>query len=207
MTVQANSPKTVIFDLGAVLIDWNPRYLYRQLFSDESEMEWFLKEVCSPAWNLSLDKGRPFADGVAEKKAAFPQYSDAIEAYQTRWIEMIGGPIEDTVKILQSLAERGTQLHALTNWSAETFPLVRHDPTYSFLKLFGKIIVSGEIGMIKPDAEIFHHTLEVIGADASQCLFIDDNPANCESAQRLGLDIHLFKSPGGLETDLAKWIR
>ena len=126
--------KTVVFDLGGVLIDWNPRYLYRKLMPDEASIEHFLNTVCTGAWNAQQDAGRPFAEGVAELVAQWPDQQAHIEAYHTRWIEMIGGAIDDTVTILTTLKDQGTPVYALTIWSAETFPLVR--PTFDFLNWF-----------------------------------------------------------------------
>ena len=122
---------TVIFDLGGVLIDWNPRYLYRKLMPDEASIEAFLANVATGSWNARQDAGRPFAEGVAILSEQYPEHADLISAFHTRWIEMIGGPIEDTVTILAELRDAGVPLYALTNWSAETFPLVR--PTFDFL--------------------------------------------------------------------------
>ena len=136
----------VIFDLGGVLIDWNPRYLYRQLFAgDEAGMERFLAEICSPEWNHALDAGRPYAQGVAELVRRHPQERERIEAYRERWLEMVAGPIAPTVALLERLDEAGVPLWALTNWSAETFALVRPDPAYAFLDRFRRIFVSGEL--------------------------------------------------------------
>jgi 2-haloacid dehalogenase len=152
---------TVVFDLGGVLIDWDPRYLYRKLFAgDEPGMERFLAEVTTSAWNLSLDAGKPFGEAVAELIATHPHERARIEAYQDRWIEMISGPIPGTVALLEGLAARGVPLYAITNWAVETFALVRHDPAYAFLDLFRQIFVSGELKLIKPEPAIFRHALQ-----------------------------------------------
>ena len=135
---------TVIFDLGGVLIDWDPRYLYRTLFvDDEPGMERFLAEVANAAWNGEMDGGKPFAEGVAELIARHPHERERIEAYHARWLEMIGGPIHGTVAILEDLAARGVPLYAITNWSAETFALTRREPAYAFLDLFREILRLG----------------------------------------------------------------
>ena len=157
------NPSIAIFDLGAVLIDWNPRYLFRKLMTDEAQIDAFLRDVCDHEWNLSMDKGKPFAQAVAEKSAQFPEMRDTIEAYHQRWIEMIAGPIHGSVQLLEELDEAGVPLFALTNWSAETFPLVRHQPDYAFLNRFRHIVVSGEIRMVKPNPDIFNHTLAIVG--------------------------------------------
>jgi 2-haloacid dehalogenase len=195
--------RTVIFDLGGVLIDWNPRYLYRKLFvDDEPGMERFLAEVTTAAWNHSLDAGKPFAEGVAELIAKHPAERERIEAYHSRWIETISGPIFGTVEILEDLAERKVPLYAITNWAAETFDIVRRDPAYAFLDLFGEIYVSGSLRMAKPEPAIFHHALGRIGGEASDCLFIDDVEKNIRAAAALGITVHHFTSPEGLAADL-----
>jgi 2-haloacid dehalogenase len=194
---------TVIFDLGGVLIDWNPRYLYRKLFvDDEPRMERFLTEVTTAAWNHSLDAGKPFAEGVAELIAKHPVERERIEAYHSRWIETISGPIMGTVEILEDLAERKVPLYAITNWAAETFDIVRRDPAYAFLDLFREIYVSGSLRMAKPEPAIFHHALGRIGGEASDCLFIDDVEKNIRAAAALGITVHHFTSPEGLAADL-----
>jgi 2-haloacid dehalogenase len=194
---------TVIFDLGGVLIDWNPRYLYRKLFvDDEPGMERFLAEVTTAAWNHSLDAGKPFAEGVAELIAKHPAERERIEAYHSRWIETISGPIMGTVEILEDLAERKVPLYAITNWAAETFDIVRRDPAYAFLDLFREIYVSGSLRMAKPEPAIFHHALGRIGGEASDCLFIDDVEKNIRAAAALGITVHHFTSPEGLAADL-----
>ena len=197
-------PTTVIFDLGGVLIDWNPRYLYRRLFDDEVAMERFLAEVCTPAWNLSLDAGRSFAEAVAELGARHPQERQRIAAYHERWIEMIAGPIASTVAVLEELDAAGVPLWALTNWSAETFRLVRDDPTYSFLDCFRTIFVSGELRLVKPEPAIFHHVLAEIGARAEECLFIDDAPKNVAAAEAIGMRGYRFLDAAGLRCELVK---
>jgi 2-haloacid dehalogenase len=194
---------TVIFDLGGVLIDWDPRHLYRKLFvDDEPGMERFLAEVTTAAWNLSLDAGKPFAEAVAELIAKHPAERARIEAYHGRWIEMISGPIRGTVEILEDLAGRGVPLYAITNWASETFEIVRRDPAYAFLDLFREIYVSGELGMVKPEPAIFRHALARIGAEPGACLFVDDNARNVEAAAALGLAAHRFTTPEALATDL-----
>jgi 2-haloacid dehalogenase len=195
-------PSIVVFDLGGVLIDWNPRHLYRKLFDDPAEMERFLTEVCHHDWNLEQDRGRTFAEAVAEATSRHPGARLHVEAWFSRWIEMIGGPITGTVELLEALDAAGTPLYALTNWSAETFPLVRHDPTYAFLDRFREIVVSGEIGLIKPDPAIYRHLLARVGAPAESCLFIDDNVANVAAAAALGLHAHRFTDPPSLRRTL-----
>ncbi|MCB2055999.1 MAG: HAD family phosphatase [Geminicoccaceae bacterium] len=198
---------TIVFDLGNVLIAWDPRRLYRKLIADEAAMERFLAEVCTPAWNLEMDAGRPCAEAVAEKIAAFPAERALIEAWHGRWIETIGGPIGASVRLLERLHAEGARLLALSNWSAETFALIRHEPDYRFLDRFEKIYLSGALRMVKPHPEIFQHLLEDSGEAAGDCLFVDDSAANIETARRLGFQTHRFAPPPAdgapaLEADL-----
>ena len=193
-------PDTVIFDLGGVLIDWNPRYLYRKLMPDEASIEHFLATVCTSEWNAQQDAGRPFSEGVALLSAQFPDQAEMIAAFHTRWIEMIGGAIEDTVTIMTELKESGVPLYALTNWSAETFPLVR--PDFEFLNWFIGIVVSGEEKMIKPDAAFYHVLFDRYQLKPEDTVFIDDSKANIETAQRLGVHAIHFNSPAQVREEL-----
>ena len=190
---------TIIFDLGGVLIDWNPVYLYRKVFTDEGEMKTFLQEVCHPAWNRQQDGGRPFAEAVAEQTALFPHYKDYIEFYHQRWEEMLGGPIEENVRVLEDLHRNpDLHVHAITNWSAETFPIAERK--YPFLEYFEDIIVSGKLGMLKPDAVIFEVLLDRHSIPPERAIFIDDVQENIAGAEALGIHgIHLTP-----ETDLRK---
>lgn len=194
----------VLFDLGGVLIDWDPRRLYRKIFADETAMEAFLAEICTPAWNLELDRGRPFAEAVTELVERHPQQRPQIEAYRDRWIEMIGGPIAPTVALLGALDERAVALRALTNWSAETFAQVRHAEPYRFLDRFATIYVSGELRMIKPEPDIFHHVVDDVALEPARILFIDDSAANIATADRLGFATHHFRGADGLDGDLRR---
>ncbi|HEX5794358.1 MAG TPA: HAD family phosphatase [Geminicoccaceae bacterium] len=194
--------RVVVFDLGGVLIDWNPRHLYRQLFDDEAAMERFLAEVCHTAWNEEQDRGRTFAEAIEEAAGRFPEERALIEAYHQRWGEMLAGPIEGSVAVLAELKEAGHELHALTNWSVETFPIARE--RYAFLDWFGSILVSGEERLIKPDPRIFELLLERIGRTAKACVYIDDNPKNAAAAAALGFDAVHFRSPEQLRADLTR---
>ena len=192
--------QVVVFDLGGVLIDWNPRYLYRQLIEDEAALELFLTEVCHAAWNEEQDRGRTFAAAIEEAILRHPAQRALIEAYHHRWEEMLAGPIEGTVAVLEELKDAGHELHALTNWSAEKFPIARE--RYAFLTWFETILVSGEHGLIKPDPRIFELLLERIGREATACIYIDDNAGNAEAAAALGFDAVHFQNPEQLRRDL-----
>ena len=197
----ARSPRTVVFDLGGVLIDWNPRYLYRTLFDgDDAAMEHFLTHVCSPAWNHEQDAGRSFAEGCAELVREFPDARPLIEAWRARFDETLGGPIAGTVEILAALRERGVPLYALSNWWAETFPIAR--ARFDFLGWFDGIVISGEFGAAKPDPRIFAHLLETYGLRAETTIFIDDLPANVAAAAAVGMQPILFTDPAALRVSL-----
>jgi 2-haloacid dehalogenase len=193
--------KAIIFDFGGVLIRWDPRNLYAQYFPGQPQaMEEFLKEIDFMAWNAQQDKGRPFAEGVALHIQRHPQYADLIKAYYENWKESITGEIDGTVELLRALKKKGYPLYGLSNWSAETFPVIRHE--FDFLNLLDDIVISGDINLIKPEPEIFEFFLEKIDTPAAQCLFIDDSAANIAAAQSIGFDTVHFKSPEQLKMEL-----
>ncbi|NDL55594.1 HAD family hydrolase [Phytoactinopolyspora mesophila] len=191
---------TVVFDLGGVLIDWDPRYLYRKLLPDDDDVERFLSEVTTPEWNLEQDRGRSWDDAVALLSEQHPGYSELIAAYHHRWEEMIGGPIGETVDILQDLRNTGTELYALTNWSAEKFPIARE--RFHWLSWFEGIVVSGEEELIKPDPRIFRLLAGRYGVELPSAVYIDDNSANVQAAASLGMTALHFTSPAKLRVDL-----
>ncbi len=195
-------PTTVVFDLGGVLIDWNPRYLYRQLIDDEVEMEAFLSEVCPPSWNEEQDAGRSVAAAIEEATARHPGKVDLIRSYYERFDEMIAGAIEETVQVLDALRQQSVPCYALTNWSAETFPLAIK--RFAFLDWFKGIVVSGEEKMKKPDPAIYRLLLDRYGLEANDTVFIDDSPRNVDAANRIGLHTIHFKSPTALREDLSR---
>ncbi|MDH3451713.1 MAG: HAD family phosphatase [Gammaproteobacteria bacterium] len=192
---------TILFDLGNVLIEWDPRRLYRKLFDgDEASMEHFLATVCTPEWNLQMDAGKPFAEAVAELQALHPDRAELIAAWHLRWSETLGGAIEGSVEILAALRARGYRLYALTNWSAETFPVARE--RFEFLTWFEGIVVSGEVRMTKPDPDIFALALARFELTPSSTLFIDDSSANVATARRLGMHAVQFKDSSQLQAAL-----
>lgn len=190
---------TIVFDFGGVLIDWNPRHVFRQLFEDEEKMEWFLSTVCTDEWNVQQDKGRLLHEGTALLKASHPEHQDLIEAYYGRWEEMLKGEISKTVEILHEL-RKNYKVYGLTNWSAETFPIARE--RFPFLQVFDGIVVSGEENLIKPDPAIFHLLTERYGVKPDQSVFIDDNIKNVASARTLGFEAIQFTTPDALHTRL-----
>ena len=192
--------ETLVFDIGGVLIDWDPRYLYSRIFPDQDEMEFFLRAVCSPEWNLQMDGEKSFNDAINELIPRHPEYADQIRAYFTRWEEMIAGDFPETVKILAELKDDAYPLAALSNWSSETFPIV--NAKYEFLDWFDPLIISGRVGLVKPDPEIFHLILCSIDRDPDQCVYIDDMKQNIQAAADIGFDAIHYSSPPQLRVDL-----
>ena len=191
----------ILFDFGNVLLEWNPRHVYRHYFpDDEAAMEHFLHEVNFMEWNAQQDKGRSFAEGVAELSREFPHYANLIQAYHENWSESIGDPVAGTVEIMKRLKEAGYPVYGLSNWSSETFPMVRNK--FIFFDLLDDIVISGEVGQIKPEPEIYEIALQRIGRPANECLFIDDSLANIEQARKMGFAVVHFQSPEQLETEL-----
>lgn len=183
----------IIFDFGNVLLEWNPRFVYRRYFpNDEAAMEQFLHEVNFMEWNALQDKGRTFADGVADLSRQFPHYSNLIQAYHDNWSESIGDSISGTIELMKRLKKAGYPVYGLSNWSLETFPYVRQK--YNFFELLDDIIISGEVGSVKPEPEIFEITLGRIGRPAHECLFIDDSLQNINQARSMGFVTVHFKS-------------
>jgi 2-haloacid dehalogenase len=199
--MQSKTIDAVVFDLGGVLIDWNPRHLYRKLFEDEAQMERFLTEICSPAWNVSLDAGKPFDEGIAELSRRHPEQAHLIGAWKSRWEEMLSGAIDGSVAILEELHANGVTLHALTNWSAETFPMGRQ--RFPFLERFRTILVSGEEKLVKPDPRIFQILIERTGVVPERTVFIDDSQKNADAAAGLGFHAIRFTDAGALRLHLA----
>ncbi|MEX0601374.1 MAG: HAD family phosphatase [Rhodothermales bacterium] len=199
----AEDIRTVVFDFGGVLIDWNPRYVYREIFDgDEDRVEWFLTNICTPEWNARQDAGRSMEAATKALVARFPEHEEHIRAYYDRWEEMIGGAIEDTVEILRSVRDGPLGLYGLTNWSAECFPVALE--MFDFLDWFEGIVVSGEVGLIKPNEEIYHHLVDTFDLSPSSTVFIDDSAANIETARALGFAGIHFTGADRLRSDLKK---
>ena len=201
--MQEQKIKTIIFDLGGVLIDWNPKRLYKKIFAEEQEMDKFLAEVCTMDWNEQQDAGRSIAEANAILIEQFPEYENEIKAYYGRWEEMLGGAIEGTVAILKYLKNKTNyRLYALTNWSAETFPIALE--RFDFLQLFEGILVSGKEGLKKPDLRIYQLILDRYEINPASTMFIDDNARNIEAAREVGIDAVHFVSPEALEAELSE---
>lgn len=182
---------TVAYDIGNVLIEWDVRSLYRQVFDDSAEMEWFLSEVWRPIDNFRCDRGEPFATVIADRVAAHPEYADQLNLAWDRWIETVPGPVDGALEIVEQLAGSGVRLYGLSNFSAETFPLVRHE--YPVIGLLNEVLISGEHApLAKPDAEFFDLLCERAGRTPEQILFVDDMAMNTEAAAGLGFAVHTF---------------
>jgi 2-haloacid dehalogenase len=195
-------PRVPVFDVGNVLIRWDPRYLYRKLFEDEKAMEHFLAHVCTAAWNEEQDRGRSFADGVAHLVRTHPELEPMISAYDHRWHEMVPGAIEGTVAILEELRAAGLPTYAITNFSREKFEAARE--RFAFLGRFDGIVVSAEVGLLKPDLAIYRHLVSEHALSPEDCVFIDDSLPNVEAAREIGMTGIHFTDPGALRSDLVR---
>jgi 2-haloacid dehalogenase len=192
----------VVFDLGGVLIEWDPRHLYRKLFlNDDVAMEDFLANICTHEWNRGQDAGRSFAEGARLLKAEHPDKAELIDAYRARFDEMMPGPIAGSVEILAELRARGTPLYLLSNFSAETFPPAFE--RFNFLRWFHAMLISGEVGVIKPDPRIYEILIERFAIDPRRAVYIDDVEVNAEAAGRFGIHGIHFTSPAALRAELA----
>lgn len=190
----------IVFDLGKVLIEWDPRHLYRKVFSNEADMEWFLANVCHGAWNLEQDRGRSWEEAMAEAINRHPAHEHNIRLFRKRWMEMVPGAIPGAVDILEELHARGAALYAITNWAGDTFRETR--ARFPFLRHFRDIVVSGDEKVIKPDPAIFELLTSRNGLDPAACLFIDDSLKNVKGAEAVGWQGHHFTSPQSLRADL-----
>jgi 2-haloacid dehalogenase len=196
-----NEIDAIIFDLGGVLIDWNPSYVFDKIFDDEEKKKHFFENICTSDWNEKQDAGRPLKEATEELVHKHPQWKEYIEAYYGRWEEMLGGPIHDTVEIFRQLKQTGRyKIYALTNWSAELFPIALE--RYDFLHWFDGRVVSGEEKMRKPFPEFYQLILDRFQLTPHETLFIDDNNRNAKAAEEIGLRTILFKSPSQLKEEL-----
>lgn len=200
MLDKISRPQAVVFDVGNVLLDWNPSYLYEKLIPDGEERAWFLTHVVTMGWHMMQDRGRSCADGVAELTTRFPGSADLINAFYERWLETISGPIQGTVDIMTEIRGAGIPLHALTNFSAELWQTTVE--AYPFLGDFDVAVVSGEVGYIKPDPRIFDALLDRTGMSAGSMIFIDDRADNIDAARQLGFQAVQFTDPQTLAAEL-----
>ena len=195
--------ENIVFDLGEVLIKWDPRNLYRRIFGTEEEVDFFLDRICTQKWNEKQDEGRNIQEGTKELVEKYPEYKMQIEAFYGRWVEMLGGLYEGTAAIIKSLkADDRYQLFALSNWSAETFPIAQ--ARYPILSLFDGLVISGYEKVKKPNPKIYYILLERYQVKPDTCLFIDDSEKNVIAAQQIGFSTHHFISEAHLLKYLIK---
>lgn len=191
---------TVVFDVGNVLLRWDPRHLYRRLIPDEARLSWFMQNVCTATWNLEQDRGRPWADAVALLVAQHPEWEREIRAYDECWHETVAGVIEDSVTVLTELKAKGEKVYAITNFSREKWAesVIR----FPFLGMFDGTIVSAHERLLKPEPAIYHTLLERYGLNAGDCIFVDDSERNIEGARAVGMQGLHFVEPIDLRAEL-----
>lgn len=192
--------KNIIFDFGGVLLDWNPRYLYKSYFNNDEEMEHFLADICNGEWNIRQDAGRPFAEAVKELQAKFPEYAEAIQMYDDDWEKMLKCELPESIDLLKELKFMGYGIYGMTNWSAEKIGYAFAN--YSFFSLFDGIVVSGVEKVVKPDRKIYEILLERYSLKPGECVFIDDNQDNVDMAKVLGINAIRFDNIGNVKEHL-----
>ncbi len=190
----------IIFDFGAVLVDWSPYYLYNKVMTSDEEIRSFLEEIDFKNWNPKFDRGYSFEKGVEEKVAQFPQHETLIRRFNSHWMDAMGEVMMDTVEIARKLKEAGYSLYGLSNWNATTFEWVKD--RFVFLQYLDDFLLSGQVNQVKPEPEIYHTLLNKIGRKAEECLFIDDSAANINTAQEIGFQTILFTSAQQLAAEL-----
>lgn len=196
--------KNIIFDFGGVLLDWNPRYLYKSYFNNDQEMEHFLADICNGEWNIKQDAGRPFAEAVKELQAKFPEYAEAIQKYDVDWEKMLKCELPESIDLLKELKSMGYGIYGLTNWSAEKIGYAFAN--YSFFSLFDGIVVSGVEKVVKPDRKIYEILLERYSLKPGECVFIDDNQDNVDMAKMLGINAIRFDNVGNVKEHLETFL-
>jgi 2-haloacid dehalogenase len=201
--LQASPIRTVVFDVGGVLIDWDPRYLYRELIPDEADMERFLSDVCAPDWHFQHDLGASYEETIPPLVAAHPEWADEIRAWSDRFVEMYGGVFDGTVALLDELRTKQVPLFASTNWGAASWAAAK--TRYDFLGWFQGALVSGEIGLAKPDPAFFNLLVETFGLHPPETLYIEDNLANLRAAADRGFVTHRFVSAEALGDALRRY--
>ena len=202
MTKQNSTIKNIIFDFGGVLMDWNPRYFYKDYFNDDEKMKYFLKHVAEDEWNAEQDRGRSLKDGTDIQVAKFPEWETEIRAYYDNWTTMLRSDIPENVAVLRQLKHSNYELFGLTNWSAETFPIALD--RFEFFQVFDGILVSGKEKLIKPDEKIFERMMEKFHLKPESCLFIDDNLKNVEASRAFGIQTIHFINPEDLKEKLVE---
>lgn len=192
---------TIIFDFGGVLVDWNPRYVYRDYFRDDEKMEWFLENICTDDWNIEQDRGRSLAEGTELLISQHPSWEKEIRMYYDEWETMLKDAIHETVETLLELKKK-YKVYGLTNWSAQTFPIALD--RFAFFQVFDGILVSGKEKLIKPDEKIFERMMEKFHLKPEDCLFIDDNIKNVEASRAFGIQTIHFLNPKNLRETLVE---
>ena len=198
-----NDIRHIVFDIGAVLLEWDPEIPYRRLIPDEAERRYFLTHICSHEWNIQQDRGRPWREAEDALIAQYPQHEAMIRAFRQHWAEMLSHHDPDTLAIRDALLEEGRDVTALTNWAADTFAEAR--VMYPFLNAFRGVTVSGELGMKKPELAIYRHHEEAFGLDPAAILFFDDSRANVDGARAAGWNAELFTDAERMRADLARY--
>lgn len=202
--MSVRQPGTVVFDIGNVLLRWDPRHLYRRIFDDETQMEWFLTHVCTHDWNVEQDRGRDWDEAVALLVKDHPTHESAIRAFHERWTETVSGVFEQNVAVLERLREAGVPNYSITNFSGPKFVLAQQ--RFPFLAGFDGVIVSGDERLLKPDPAIYHLLLDRYGLEAADCVFIDDSRANIETARSVGMQtIHYPDEQVDLAAELRRY--
>jgi 2-haloacid dehalogenase len=196
-------PTTVVFDVGNVLLRWDPRHLYRKLFSDQEQMEWFLANICTPDWNIEQDRGRGWDEAVTLLVESHPEHEAHIRAFHERWHETVGGIFEDNVALLERLRASGVPTYCITNFSSAKFAEAKL--RYPFLAGFNGVVVSGEERLLKPDPAIYRVLLSRYGLVAGDCVFIDDSRANADAARSVGMHAIHYAEPMDLATELQRY--
>ena len=189
-----------IFDLGKVIVDWNPGYLLHEITADEAQLKFLVEEVLDLEWFRAVDAGYPLSKAIAERSEIYPEYATAMQLYVDRWPETIRGLFEGTLEIVRELHASGVPLYVLSNWAGETWARVEQD--FAFLDLFEDVIISGHVGMAKPDAAIFEKARDQFNVDPIATLFIDDSPKNVDAAKDVGFQAVVFETPEKLRRDL-----
>jgi len=190
----------VVFDFGGVLLDWDPRHLYRKVIAEPAELEHFVNEVCPHSWHLQHDRGVPFAETLPVRQAAFPEHAELIGLWGSRYAEMIGGEVPGSAAVVDELRALGVRLLGLSNLPAEVWPSLR--AAWPIVADFEGVVVSGEEGVVKPDAAIFDLLVDRFGLDPARTVFVDDVPANVAGGQARGLHAIHFTDAARLRTDL-----
>jgi HAD superfamily hydrolase (TIGR01509 family) len=194
------APRGVLFDVGNVIVRWNPRTLYSKIFPDPAECDWFLSQVCTMAWHTEHDRGAPMTETIPALAARFPEHAEAVASWSLRWDEMLSGLIPETVEAIEAMHARGVPMFGLTNMPAEWWPsIAAMSPAFGLLT---DVVVSAHEGVVKPDARAFELACERSGLAPADLLFVDDNPPNIEAAHRLGFDVHAFDDPAALRPAL-----